>query len=51
MLLKQRFWLEGRRDLTTEVDKSVKEIEKLLLQGREMEDHNKFIKNLPITQG
>ncbi|XP_072219067.1 uncharacterized protein [Leuresthes tenuis] len=50
MLLKQRFWLEGRRDLTTELDKSVKE-EKLLLQGREMEDHNKFIKDLPITQG
>ena len=56
MLVKQRFLIEGRCDLgtsnlTSEEEKPTTEMEELLLQGKEMEDHNKFIVDLANALG
>ncbi|XP_039999549.1 uncharacterized protein LOC120798854 isoform X2 [Xiphias gladius] len=52
ILVKQRCLFEGRRDLKTGTptsleDKPAAVVEELLLQGREMDDPNKFIMDLP----
>ncbi|XP_051258730.1 glutamate-rich protein 6 isoform X2 [Dicentrarchus labrax] len=56
MLLKQRCLVGGRCDLRTASptlvgDKPAPDTEELLFQVREMEDHNKFILELPSTLG
>ncbi|XP_040911124.1 glutamate-rich protein 6 [Toxotes jaculatrix] len=56
MLVKQRCLFEGRLDLktgspTSLEDKPATEAEELLFQGREMEDYNKFIVDLPSGLG
>lgn len=54
--MKQRCLVEGRCDLRTGTptllgDKPATEMEEVLFQGREMEDHNKFIMDLPSAFG
>ncbi|KAI3374972.1 hypothetical protein L3Q82_021497, partial [Scortum barcoo] len=56
MLVKQRCLVRGRRDPrpstpTSPGDKPAAEMEELLCQGREMEDLNKFIMDLPSGLG
>ncbi|XP_071347364.1 uncharacterized protein [Trachinotus anak] len=56
VLVKQRCLFEGRCDLKTGTptsleDKPATEAEELLFQGREMEDHSKFIMDLPSGLG
>lgn len=56
MLVKQRCLVEGRSDLgtsglRTREEKPSIEAEEVLFQGREMEDHNKFIVDLPSGLG
>ncbi|XP_044075098.1 glutamate-rich protein 6 [Siniperca chuatsi] len=56
MLVKQRCLVGGRCDLRTSTptslgDKTATEMEELLFRGREMEDHNKFITDLPSGLG
>lgn len=56
MLVRQRCLVRGRCDLRTGTptstgDKPATEMEELLFQGREMEDHNKFIMDLPSGLG
>lgn len=56
MLMKQRCLAGGRCDLRTGTptsvgDKPATEMEELLFQGRETEDHNKFMLDLPSGLG
>ncbi|CAK6969459.1 glutamate-rich protein 6 isoform X1 [Scomber scombrus] len=56
MLVKQRCLVEGRCELGTSImrtgeEKPNTELEELLFQGREMEDHNTFIVDLPSGLG
>ncbi|XP_049931079.1 glutamate-rich protein 6 [Epinephelus moara] len=54
MLMKERCLAEGRcdpRTMTSPIDKPATDTEELVLQGKEMEDHNKFIMDLPLGLG